>query len=108
MNYFETQRPKYSVGRIGGQYFVFDPAGRPVGTGYGGDRKAVATQRDALQAAADLAAKRVRRPCLCCHQEFDSAGIHNRLCKRCASRDDQGAMSITAQPTAKIRRAAQA
>ena len=40
------------------------------------------------QRAADLAAKRQIRPCMCCRAEFQSEGIHNRLCGRCRAAGD--------------------
>lgn len=39
----------------------------------------------AKQRAADLAKKRVDRPCLCCGETFASEGIHNRMCNPCRS-----------------------
>lgn len=38
---------------------------------------------DELQRAADKAAKRGPRPCIRCQTEFNSEGIHNRMCGRC-------------------------
>lgn len=42
--------------------------------------------RDELQRAADKLAKRGPRPCMHCGSEFDSDGIHNRLCSRCRTK----------------------
>ena len=105
--YGDTQRPQFSVARVRGSYRVIDPAGQIVGGAYR-DHSSALTQRDRLQAEADHKAKRMTRHCLCCANPFESEGIHNRLCKRCACRDDRGAMAIPARSTAKIRRAAQA
>lgn len=35
------------------------------------------------QKAADLAARKATRPCMCCGKPFESEGIHNRLCGYC-------------------------
>lgn len=66
---------------------VYDPDGKRVGDFY----------KDAIQArascahkqrAADEAAKRIERPCMCCRAVFKSEGIHNRLCNACKGRSD--------------------
>ena len=103
----DTNRPRFDVARIGGAWRIVDPAGQIVGGAHDNRGRAL-TQRDVLQAEADRLAKRMTRNCLCCANPFESEGIHNRLCKRCACRDDRGAMAIPARSTAKIRRAAQA
>lgn len=103
----DTSRPRFEVARLDGAWRIVDPAGQIVGGAHDNRARAL-TQRDILQAEADRRAKRMPRPCLCCGTPFDSEGIHNRLCKRCATRDDSGSMAIPARSTAKIRRAAQA
>lgn len=50
----------------------------------------------------DEAGKR-QRPCLCCRATFESEGPHNRLCKDCRRRSDDGpyGLVITQQPRAR-------
>lgn len=67
-------------------YDVIDPAGRVVAKL--GNRDIALNRAEALQKEADTAAKRGPRPCLCCGREFDSAGIHNRMCNPCRGRAD--------------------
>lgn len=38
-----------------------------------------------------------KRPCLGCHREFESAGIHNRICKTC-KRNDHGFSEFSNPP----------
>ena len=45
---------------------------------------------------------------MCCGQTFVSEGIHNRLCGPCRQRSDGGSLTIAANSTAKVRRAAKA
>lgn len=68
-------------------YEVIDPDGRVVAK-CGSNRDLALNRAEALQREADTAAKRGPRPCLCCGWEFDSAGIHNRMCKPCRGRAD--------------------
>lgn len=87
---FDLKRPKYSVLHVAGAgWIVLDPEGakcRPPT-----DSKVVAqAQCDALQAEADRKRKRGERPCMCCRQVFESAGIHNRLCPSCKGRGAEG------------------
>jgi len=76
-------RVEYDGGR---GYDVIDPDGRVVAKV--GNRDMALNRAEALQRAADTAAKRGPRPCLCCGREFDSEGIHNRMCTPCRGRAD--------------------
>lgn len=69
-----------------GGYDVIDPDGRVVVKV--GNKAFALNRAEALQKAADTAAKRGPRQCLCCGREFDSEGIHNRMCKPCRGRAD--------------------
>ena len=93
--------------RHGRGYAVVDPYGHVRG-GYHATWDAAATQRDHLQRAADVAAKRGPRACMCCGVQFASEGIHNRLCNPCRGLGDGGPMALAAHATGKIRRAARA
>lgn len=48
------------------------------------------------------------RRCMCCSEPFLSEGFHNRLCKTCRLRNDGGSLTIAANATGKVRRAARA
>lgn len=72
--------------RTGGGYDIIDPNGKVVGRH--SNRDAALTRAEALQREADTAAKRGPRPCLCCGREFESQGIHNRMCAPCRGRAD--------------------
>ena len=66
---------------------VHDPDGQQAGEWF--ETRASASVSCAhKQRAADRAAKRVIRPCMCCRAPFQSEGIHNRLCKGCGGRGD--------------------
>ncbi len=83
----KPSRPKYTVEHMGKRGFVvLDPAGKPVteGTAF-----VIAATRDCrdLQQAMDRKNKVGPRACLSCAREFESEGIHNRLCSGCRGRD---------------------
>lgn len=83
---FDLNRPKYTVLHVAGAgWIVLDPEGAKC-SGTFGTQDGALTRRDALQAEADRRAKRGERPCMCCRQVFESAGIHNRLCPSCKGR----------------------
>lgn len=69
------------VTRAEGKYVIYQPDGQVYGT------CTSKAQADAIVAqkrkAADLAAKRMERPCMCCQRRFQSEGIHNRMCDSC-------------------------
>ncbi|MBP9184883.1 MAG: hypothetical protein KBF78_17240 [Fuscovulum sp.] len=67
-------------------FAVVDAWGRPL-TGFYGCRQNATEKLETLRAEADAKAKRMKRPCMCCGQEFQSEGIHNRLCDPCRHRD---------------------
>lgn len=90
-----------------GQYVVIDPDGAEVGEA-SAFRPQAEWLRDKLQRAADAMARRGPRACLCCGHVFKSEGVHNRLCGNCRQRSDGGSMSIAANSTGKVRRAARA
>lgn len=94
----DAKRPKFTVLHIAGAgWIVVDPMGakrsEPV------EQKHVAqAHRDRLQAEADRRAKRGARACMCCRQQFDSAGIHNRLCPTCKGRGQEGSPHAVVLP----------
>lgn len=47
---------------------------------------------DTLNRNQEKSNNRTRRNCMCCGAEFDSEGIHNRLCRRCGSSGSGGGM----------------
>ena len=69
----------------GSGWRLVDPEGKPQAAFYTKDR--AQTALEAAQARTDAALGRRRRPCLCCRSEFESEGIHNRLCDTCRHRD---------------------
>ncbi len=83
----KPQPGKFTVEhRAGRGWLVIGPDGAVVAGPFGGKDNAL-TNCVARQRAADLAAKRMVRPCMCCGHPFMSEGIHNRLCTPCRSRD---------------------
>lgn len=79
---------RYRVEYVSGRgYFVADPEGRFVSGPWHG-RDAAETRRHELQAVLDIAKRRGPRACLCCGRQFDSEGIHNRMCTPCRGRGD--------------------
>lgn len=93
---------EYQTGR---GWFVIDPEGVRQAGPFQCDNKALMSL-EARQRAADMAAKRMLRPCMCCGAEFHSEGIHNRLCGPCRLKSDGGSLTIGASSTGKVRRAA--
>ena len=80
-------RPKYTVEHMGKRGFVVvDPSGKPVSSGTAFIIAATRDCRD-LQRLADQKNKVGPRACLNCRREFESEGIHNRLCHGCRGRD---------------------
>ena len=63
-------------------YAVVDDKGTLVTAIYR-DRGAVVLACDAKNTAAQQKAKAIPRPCLRCGAQFQSAGIHNRMCGHC-------------------------
>lgn len=73
---------RFYVTRLAKGYFVCDPDDNIVSDPF--TFKLQADQcRIEKQRAADAKAKRGPRPCMRCDREFDSEGIHNRLCGLC-------------------------
>jgi len=101
---FEVVRRQSGGAGSAVKYVVTGPRGADAGGPFGSFKDA-ARWRDACQRDADRKSKRGPRPCMCCGAEFDSEGIHNRLCGRCRLRDG-GSMSVPAMSAAKVRRAA--
>lgn len=98
----------YVVMRVsGGRWRVLDPSRRRCGGLYP-SRDTAQTRCDSLNAELDRRRKRGPRACMCCGQTFVSEGIHNRLCGPCRQRSDGGSLTIAANSTAKVRRAAKA
>ncbi|OJY35783.1 MAG: hypothetical protein BGP11_16030 [Rhodobacterales bacterium 65-51] len=102
---FSAPEQRFHVERIGGRLRVISPEGKLVGPPFESRRAAVEAAQ-AMQAEADRHAKRGPRPCMCCGRNFDSEGIHNRLCAHCRNRGDAASLSIPTNSIAKIRRAA--
>lgn len=74
---------RFFVEHVAGHgYVVFGPDGK-IARAATPFRLQAEHDRAALQAGADKAAKRGPRPCMRCAQEFQSEGIHNRMCLRC-------------------------
>lgn len=71
---FLPGRGHYVVDPDGNRVSIFDSIGR------------IEDICAAKQRAADLANKRVNRPCLCCGTVFPSEGNHNRMCNPCRNR----------------------
>lgn len=69
------------VSRSDGTYVVYQPDGKVYGT-YASKPQAAGIA-GGKQKAADLALKRMKRPCMCCQKPFQSEGIHNRMCDYC-------------------------
>lgn len=98
----------YVVARVTGRgWVVLDPSRRPCGGLYP-SRDGAQKRCDSLNAELDRRRKRGPRACLCCGQTFVSEGFHNRLCGSCRQRSDGGSLTIAANSTAKVRRAAKA
>lgn len=72
------------VSRSDDVHVVYRPDGQVYGT-YPTLNRAAATA-GVRQKEDDLAARRTVRSCMCCGEEFQSAGIHNRMCTPCRSR----------------------
>ncbi len=87
-------RPKgrrigHRVDGNGQLHWVTDPAGKVASKAYLTFREAAA-KAEKLDEEADREArfgKPRRRPCMCCGREFQSEGIHNRLCGYCTKVD---------------------
>lgn len=83
-------KPKPKVGVFTVEYVagrghvVVDPDGRFASAVYSRPDQARAL-RDSKQRAFDLARKRGPRACMTCREEFQSEGVHNRLCTGCRS-----------------------
>ena len=75
-------RTDYLPGR---GYAVFSPEHRKVAGPFASEPEAQAACAD-LQLKADQAKRRKVRPCLSCGHEFQSEGIHNRMCNSCRNR----------------------
>lgn len=75
------------VTRAAGAYVVYQPDGQvyKICT-YKSQAHAIVDQK---QRAADLAAKRMVRPCMRCEKPFQSEGIHNRMCDHCRRQNDE-------------------
>lgn len=83
-------RAKYTVCHMGKRgYVVQDPSGNPVTSGSAFIIQATWDCRD-LQRLADQKNKVGPRPCMSCNRDFESEGVHNRLCNWCR-RQDAGA-----------------
>lgn len=81
--------PRYRCEYLCGMgHVVIDPNGALVQGSQTPFRVRAEQQRDALQLADDRTKKRGARACMCCGQEFESAGIHNRLCGYCRHKGD--------------------
>lgn len=78
---------RFTVLSLASGYVVCDPDGNvvsdPVRFRPQADRL-----RDEKQRAADAKAKRGPRPCMKCERDFESEGIHNRLCGPCRQSAD--------------------
>lgn len=81
---------KFTVEPSRNGYVVCSPD-REVVAGPFTDRNRALMDRDTRQREADAKHKRGPRSCMCCRQEFESEGPHNRLCNTCrlASHDTQ-------------------
>lgn len=73
---------KFTVEPTRSGYVIYSPD-REVVAGPFTDRNRALMDRDKRQREADAKQKRGRRACMCCRQEFDSEGPHNRLCNTC-------------------------
>lgn len=71
------------VDRVGLYYAVFDGE-RQISGVHTGVALAEARMLD-IKAARKRAKSTRRRPCMCCGDDFNSEGIHNRLCSTCRS-----------------------
>lgn len=79
---------RYRVEYVSGRgYFVADPEGRFVSGPWHG-RDTAEARRHELQTVLDIAKRRGPRACLCCGRQFESEGIHNRMCTPCRGRGD--------------------
>lgn len=79
---------RFSVDKVPGLgYFVFSPDGKRVSGPTNRDHALLS--RDHHQRIFDQKAKRGPRKCLCCGQEFESEGAHNRMCNRCRLLGDE-------------------
>jgi hypothetical protein len=86
MHYAKPDRARWTMEYITGKgWRLVDPDGKPQSAFYTKDR--AQTALDAAQARTDAERKRCRRRCLCCGGEFQSEGIHNRMCDTCRHRD---------------------
>lgn len=74
---------RYLTGR---GYGVFAPSGALLHV-YG-SHTAAQERQHREQLAADSKARRGPRKCLCCGRQFNSEGIHNRLCDPCRRTPD--------------------
>jgi hypothetical protein len=83
------RRTGHKVDGNGHFFWVTDPSGRIASKAFATFREAQ-TKAEKLDEEADREArfgKARRRPCMCCGREFQSDGIHNRLCGYCARVD---------------------
>jgi len=106
----DANNPKPSSGYAlqfwsGRGYAIIDPSGRVV-SGHYYDRSNLEDRLAELNAALNGKMKRGPRLCMCCRSEFQSQGVHNRMCPRCRHFSDGGAMSIPALSSGQVRRAA--
>jgi hypothetical protein len=73
---------KFLVKPWQGEFVVVSPEGEYVGEAMPNRRLALELC-ERIQEAADKKAQRKIRPCLCCRTDFQSEGVHNRLCGKC-------------------------
>jgi hypothetical protein len=73
---------KFTVEPCRNGYLVYAPD-RQIVAGPFTDRNRALMDCEQRQRVADAKQKRGPRPCMCCRQEFDSDGPHNRLCSNC-------------------------
>jgi hypothetical protein len=94
--------------RPGRGHFVVTSEGVVV---YGPNRRDLVLNKcEALQSAHDNRHKIGPRACLCCGRQFQSAGIHNRMCVPCRGRGDAlgDACSVGGGDGRRVKRAGQA
>jgi len=106
----DANNPKPSNGfalqfASGRGYAIIDPSGRVV-SGFNYDRGHHEDRLAELNAALNAKTKRGPRLCMRCREEFQSQGVHNRMCTRCRQFNDGGSMSIPALSAGQVRRAA--
>lgn len=81
-------------------YFVYSPSGQRIAGPYK-SKDSAQTSCESYQARHDARLKRGPRACMSCTRQFDSEGIHNRLCPACRGAGSDTALYRVIRPSSR-------